>query len=77
MLVNNLFFLRNAALNGLGITMIPKWMVEKDLQKGRLVQLLENYKTVPTSTPVNAVFPNKQQLAPKVRVFIDFLSERI
>jgi len=77
MQVNNLLFLRKAALNGLGVVMIPVWMVGKDLQEKKLIPILEEHPTIPPSTPVNMIFPSKQQLAPKVRVFIDFLSKRI
>jgi len=75
--VNNLVFLRNAALKGLGIVMIPKWVVEKEILEKSLIPILEHYQTIPPSTPVYIIFSNKRQLAPKVRVFIDFLKKRI
>lgn len=75
--VNSLVFLRNAALDGLGITMIPSWMVRDDMQKGRLVALLEDFPLLPSSTPIHAVFAHNRHLAPKVRAFVDFLAERM
>ncbi len=75
--VNSLMFLRNSVLADMGIAMIPKWMVQEDLERTRIRQILENFPLNPPSTPISAVFAHNQQLAPKVRVFIDFLSQHI
>ncbi len=74
---NGLHFLRQTALNGLGIIMIPTWMVRDELNQQTLVPLLTRFSVIPSSTPINAIFSNKRQLAPKVRAFVDFLAERI
>ena len=75
--VDNLLFLRNAALAGLGIIMIPTWMTSDEISRGELVPLLEDFPLVPPSTPVHAVFAHNRHLAPKVRAFVDFLAERM
>ncbi len=74
---DSLVFLRNAALAGLGIIMIPTWMIRDDLKHGHLVPLLEDFPLVPPSTPIHAVFAHNRHLAPKVRAFVDFLAERM
>ena len=73
---NNLAFLRNAARASLGIVSIPIWMVEDDIEQGRLVPLLENFPMVPSSVPIHAVFVHNRHLAPKIRAFIDYLVEQ-
>lgn len=73
---NNLILLRNSAVAGLGIINIPTWMVKDDIQHGRLVPLLENFPMSPPNVPIHAVFAHNRHLAPKVRVFIDFLIEQ-
>lgn len=75
--VNGLVFLRNAARDGLGIIMIPTWMMEDDLKQGKLAPVLEEFPARPPSTPIHAVFAHNRQLAPKVRVFVDFLAEQM
>lgn len=75
--VNGLVFLRNAAVDDLGIIMIPTWMMRDELNDGRLVPVLEEFPAIPTSTPINAVFAHNRHLAPKVRAFVDFLAERV
>jgi len=74
--VNNLVFLRKAALANVGVTNIPLWMVYDDIEKGDLVLLLEDYPTDPLGVPVHAVFSHSKHLAPKVRAFIDYLMEQ-
>lgn len=71
---NNGDALRVAALAGLGIAMIPTFLVRDELQKGALVPLLEGFEPQPIA--LYAIYPPTRFLAAKVRVFIDFLAER-
>ena len=73
--VNNSEALREALLQGLGIARIPTFVVGPDLAAQRLVQVLTSYRT-PEKT-VYALFPKRQHLPAKVRVFIDFVVERL
>lgn len=69
--------LKNAAKAGLGVAMLPNWIVREEIEEGSLVPLLAGFPLVPPATPISAVYPSRRNLANKVRVFIDFLSERI
>ena len=71
---NNGDVLRRAALQGLGITYLPSFIVGADVQASTLVSLLPEF--VPTDTAIHAVYPHTRHLSPKVRAFIDFLAER-
>ena len=75
--VNGLVFLRNAAVDGLGIIMIPTWMMRDELKRELPISLLEDFPVIPPSTPINAIFAHNRHLAPKVRAFVDFLAERM
>jgi len=75
--VNSVTILRDMALNGAGIVMIPSWMVTEGINDGKLVSLLEDYPRVPSSTPIHAIFAHNRHLAPKVRAFVDFLKDRM
>jgi DNA-binding transcriptional LysR family regulator len=74
---NSVAFLRNAALNDLGIVMIPLWIVREEIKQQRLIPILENFSMIPSGTPINALFSHRQQLAPKARAFINFLAEQL
>jgi LysR family transcriptional regulator, transcriptional activator for dmlA len=46
-----------------------------DLESSRLVQLLPEH--VHQKADILAVYPDRRNLSPKVRAFIDFLAERL
>jgi DNA-binding transcriptional LysR family regulator len=73
--MNNSLALREALLNGAGITRTPTFVVGKDIQEGRLRAILTRYETLEVS--VYLVFAQRQHLAPKVRAFVEFMAERI
>jgi DNA-binding transcriptional LysR family regulator len=63
--------LRQAALQGVGVTLAAGFLVRDDLDAGRLVRLLPEYRTVEIT--MNAVYPHRHHLSAKVRTFIDML----
>jgi len=65
--------LRAAALEGLGILVLPMYIVHDDIVAGRLVPLLTDWQ-LPKLT-INIAYASRQHLAAKSRVFIDFLVE--
>jgi DNA-binding transcriptional LysR family regulator len=67
--------LRTSAINGLGIVMLQRSMVQEDLDSGQLVQVMTDYEVSPTEfdTALYVVYPSSRRLSPKTRVFVDFL----
>jgi DNA-binding transcriptional LysR family regulator len=63
--------LRRAMLGGLGIWMAAGFMIRDDLDEGRVIRLLPEYRPVEMS--MNAVYPHRHHLSAKVRTFIDLL----
>ncbi|MDD2767602.1 MAG: LysR family transcriptional regulator [Methylococcus sp.] len=66
--------LRMAAISGLGLVLLPTYMVGQDVRKGRLQAVLTDY--VPAPLDIHAVYPHRKHLSAKVRTFVDFLHER-
>lgn len=64
---------REAALEGLGLGLLPLPYVAKDLADGRLVQVLADWE-LPTAT-VYAVYPSRHHVSPKLRAFLDILTD--
>lgn len=60
------------ALDGHGILMRAEWDIECHLRSGRLVQVLPQYFT--PDADIYAVYPQRHQLAARVRAFVDFLA---
>jgi DNA-binding transcriptional LysR family regulator len=63
--------LRLTALQGVGICLAAGFLVHDDLEAGRLVRLLPEYR--PLEMSMNAVYPHRHHLSAKVRTFIDML----
>ncbi|MGR3660501.1 MAG: substrate binding domain-containing protein [Paracoccaceae bacterium] len=73
--VNNGEALRQAIVGGVGIGRLPTFIVGSDLASGRLVKLLPQYQ-MPTQS-LFAVFPERRHLPIKVRLFLDFIVDRL
>jgi len=71
---NNGEILRDAAIAGLGLIVMPDFIVSAALADGRLVEVLENFR--PEGFTVYAVYPQHRQASLLVRVFSDFLVEQ-
>lgn len=72
---NNGQALREAALKGIGIIMMPKILMEDDISNGRLIEVLKPF--TPPSRPVSAVYPKERQATPKLASFIEYLVGRV
>ena len=66
---------RAAALAGLGIALLPNMVVRDDLTAGRLERVLPAWN-LPQGI-CHVVFPSRRGMLPALRVFIDFLAERM
>lgn len=62
---------RIAAVNGLGLVMLATYVVGRDIEKGKLIAVLEDY--APPPLDIHAVYPHRKYLSAKVRRFLDFL----
>jgi DNA-binding transcriptional LysR family regulator len=73
LIATNSLALREAALRGAGIALIPTFVIGPDLKSGTLTRLLPEIEPAPQT--LFALYPPARHLAPKVRVFLDFLVE--
>jgi DNA-binding transcriptional LysR family regulator len=71
---NNAEVLRDAAVQGRGIALLPTFIAGADFQQGRLATILTSYQAPEIS--IYAIYPETRHVSLKVRVFIDFLVER-
>lgn len=70
--VNSSMGLREALLAGVGLSLIPGFVVWADLEAGALVPLLPDHAA--TGHALHAVYPHSRHLSPKVRAFVDFVA---
>ena len=67
-------FLRDAAVKGQGIILVPSFIAYKEIERGELVQLFTEYK--PPQIDAFAIYPQTRHLSKRVRTFVDFLVKR-
>ncbi|MGJ5033468.1 LysR family transcriptional regulator [Bradyrhizobium sp. HKCCYLRH3059] len=72
--VNNAEVLRDVAIMGQGIALIPRFIAADALESGALTAILADYAAPPLA--LYAIYPPTRHLSVKVRLFIDFLVER-
>jgi DNA-binding transcriptional LysR family regulator len=71
---NSSMALRAGALRGLGIAMLPDYCVDDALASGALRRVLPGYRLA--ERPFFVVYPHKRNLPHKVRLMVEFLSEK-
>ncbi|WP_343731822.1 LysR family transcriptional regulator [Duganella sp.] len=76
MLTNNGETMRLLTLNGLGISRLALFHIGQDLADGRLVELLPEFNPGDTEE-IHAIFRQQRYMPQPVRVFIDFLVEKL
>ncbi|MGE8310540.1 MAG: LysR family transcriptional regulator [Pseudomonas protegens] len=69
---NNGDVVAQAAEAGMGIALLPDFIVEDALAAGRLVPVLCEWQAPPIS--INVVYPSARRVPQKTRAFIDFLA---
>lgn len=67
---------RRLALEGLGITCLSAFMIAQDLKKNRLVALFED-QIEHDYQSIHAVYYQQEHLPKRVRIFIDFLAQKL
>jgi DNA-binding transcriptional LysR family regulator len=72
MTCTDLIALREAAVAGLGVALLPDHVCAEDLAAGRLVNVFPAWKTKPGI--VHLVFTTRRGLPPAVRAFIDHIA---
>ncbi|ABC89409.1 probable transcriptional regulator protein, LysR family [Rhizobium etli CFN 42] len=73
--LNHSLGLRDAAVLGLGIVLLPDFVVGEDLRQGRLVRLLPDWDI--STIQLQAVYPANRHIAVKVRRFVSFLAGKL
>jgi DNA-binding transcriptional LysR family regulator len=78
MRANNSEVLREAAIGGMGLILMPSWLVGADIEAGRLRVVLPEWEAGlgGSGGAIYAVYLPNRRSSKKVRAFVDFLIER-
>lgn len=63
------------ALSGAGLVLKSIWDIDDDIRSGRLEVVLPDHNLA--AAPIHAIFPHNRLAAAKVRLCIDFLSQKL
>ncbi|NRF27512.1 LysR family transcriptional regulator [Vibrio coralliilyticus] len=77
--LNNSSAVYQCVLSGMGISLLPDWLVGDDIAKGKVVELLSQYQATSSNFDSAAwmLQPSRGFQPLKSRAFIDFLRERV
>jgi DNA-binding transcriptional LysR family regulator len=73
--VNNSVMLRQAAIAGMGITILPANLVDADLANGLLIRVLAAWEIRDADKELSLVYPGRRHVPAKTRSFVDFTVE--
>jgi DNA-binding transcriptional LysR family regulator len=77
--VNNSEVLRRAAVDGIGVVLLPDWLLQADIDSGALRRLFPGYVANPGDMQVGifAVYPANRRGSSKIKAFADLLAEAL
>lgn len=76
---SNAMAMKQCVLAGMGITLQGRWLIGKELRMGTLVDLFPEYETTAAVAEDPAawlLYPSREYVPQKTRVFVDFLKEK-
>ena len=71
---NSGLILKNAALAGGGVSMLPSYVCHKELQSGALVTMLPAYRVHPEK-PIYVFYADRRFVPRKVKLFVEFIAQ--
>ena len=72
----NFLFLRQAILAGLGIGLVPDYVVQEDVRRGEVLTTLDDWRLSIFGTQMFMLYMPNRQHTRATRTFIDFILER-
>ena len=69
---NDTLALANAAVEGLGITMLPQSMLSELIRQNKLFPILQDF--LPPAREVHLLYKSDKQQLPKLKMFIEFIT---
>jgi DNA-binding transcriptional LysR family regulator len=79
LVISNALGLKRCVMDGLGPGLLADWMTRAELERGELVDLLPDHEVTATAfgTAAWILYPSRAYVPLKLRVFVDYLRERL
>ena len=77
--ISNAIGLQECAIAGMGLALLPHWLTDPEIKVGKLVRVLPEYEVTATNFEpiVWFVYPSRSYVPQKVRIFKEFLKQRL
>jgi DNA-binding transcriptional LysR family regulator len=74
---NNADILREAALEGQGLTLLADWLVLDDVREGKLTRVLSDFQVNPgnANATINVMYLPNHRGSSRIKVFVEFLQD--
>lgn len=72
---NDFLFVKQLLVTGSGIAFIPSYLVVDEIQSGKLIRLLSDWKL--SERDLYLVYPSDRYLSPKLRAWVEFVYQQI
>lgn len=78
-IISNAIALQHCAIAGMGVALLPTWLINDDLKTSRLVDVFPEYEVTATNFQTGAwlIYPSQAYVPAKVQAFIDFMKEEL
>lgn len=73
--VNDPLVVRRVVLGGAGVSVLPRHYCSQQLADGSLIEVLQHIRFDLVASRLTAVYPGRKLLSPRVRAFLEFLTE--
>jgi DNA-binding transcriptional LysR family regulator len=73
--VNHALALKEAVMRGLGLAFLPTYMVAEEIRDKKMRIVCQEWKAV--GAPLHLVFPGQKFVSPKMRAFIDHVTQHL
>ncbi len=79
LLITNSAAIKQCAMQGMGLALLPDWLVQNEITTGKLISLLPeyNFSTSTSQSSIWLVYNNKSYLPTKTRIAIDFFTQHL
>lgn len=77
--ISNALALQQCAIAGLGLALLPNWLIRDELRLGTLIDVLPQYEVTATefNTAAWLVYPSRTYMPLKVKILLNFLKQSL
>ena len=78
-LLTNSLAIKQCAIAGMGLALLPDWLVDRELKSGKLIRLFAEYDVTATNfdSSIWLLYPSRAYIPAKTKVFIDYIFDNL